>query len=145
MSRGGELAGPIALVFGKTRYPIDYGFEGSTGIEWTWRRGFVESITLPAADWLRHADALLAATPVREVHLTTWPEPGFARGYIVGDPIITQRILTRRFPGVRFHLPPRWDVVVTGTSPTRGVMLTVGPLGATEAQPGPSPQTAPGG
>lgn len=49
------------------------------------RRGFVASITLTAADWLRHADALCwhpdqgrpcppTAQPITEVTLTTWPE-----------------------------------------------------------------------
>jgi uncharacterized protein (TIGR02996 family) len=37
------------------------------------RRGFVESLTLPAEIWLAHAAALLARHPVREVRLTTWP------------------------------------------------------------------------
>lgn len=34
-------------------------------------RGFVESVVCTAADWERHADAILAAHPVREVRLTT--------------------------------------------------------------------------
>jgi uncharacterized protein (TIGR02996 family) len=38
------------------------------------RRGFVESVRLTAADWLAHGDAILAAHPVREVTLTTWPQ-----------------------------------------------------------------------
>ncbi len=37
------------------------------------RRGFVEALTCPAADFLAHADALTAAAPIREVRLTTWP------------------------------------------------------------------------
>lgn len=41
---------------------------------WKWRRGFLEVIRLDAADWLAHADALLAAHPVREVEMTTWPQ-----------------------------------------------------------------------
>lgn len=36
-------------------------------------RGFVESVVCTAADWLRHADAILVAHPVREVTLTTDP------------------------------------------------------------------------
>lgn len=43
-------------------------------VSYTVRRGFVHSVTLPAADWLAHADALLRAHPVREVRLLTWPE-----------------------------------------------------------------------
>ncbi len=38
-----------------------------------WKRGFVHGLQLSAADWLAHADAILAAQPVREVTLTTWP------------------------------------------------------------------------
>jgi uncharacterized protein (TIGR02996 family) len=37
------------------------------------RRGFVEVIELDAAGSLAHADALLAAAPLREVRLTSWP------------------------------------------------------------------------
>jgi uncharacterized protein (TIGR02996 family) len=37
------------------------------------RRGFVEELTAPAADFLRHADALTAACPLRRVRLTTRP------------------------------------------------------------------------
>jgi uncharacterized protein (TIGR02996 family) len=33
-------------------------------------RGFAESVTLPAAEWLRHAGRIMAAHPVRELHLT---------------------------------------------------------------------------
>jgi hypothetical protein len=36
-------------------------------------RGFVEEITCTAADWIEHADALRAATPLRKVTLVTWP------------------------------------------------------------------------
>jgi uncharacterized protein (TIGR02996 family) len=39
-----------------------------------YRRGFIESMTLTAAEWLRHAEAIVAAHPVREVTLTTWPD-----------------------------------------------------------------------
>jgi uncharacterized protein (TIGR02996 family) len=40
----------------------------------TFRRGFVSSVTLTAADWLHHADALTAVCPLESVTLTTWPE-----------------------------------------------------------------------
>jgi uncharacterized protein (TIGR02996 family) len=40
---------------------------------WQFIRGFVESITCPAADWLQHADAITAEHPVREVMLTDRP------------------------------------------------------------------------
>jgi uncharacterized protein (TIGR02996 family) len=38
------------------------------------RRGFVESVMTTAALWLTHADVVMAAQPVREVTLQTWPE-----------------------------------------------------------------------
>ncbi len=42
--------------------------------EYHLRRGFVAAVTCTAADWLEHGDAILAAQPVEEVKLTTWPE-----------------------------------------------------------------------
>ncbi len=48
---------------------LDGGDQG----EFTFRRGFVESIICTAAAWLKHAGALTAAAPIREVRLTTWP------------------------------------------------------------------------
>lgn len=41
---------------------------------WTWRRGFIEAVSLPAADWLARADRVTAGVPIREVRLTTWPD-----------------------------------------------------------------------
>lgn len=43
----------------------------------TFRRGFVEAITLSAEDWLAHGDAVLAAQPVTEVTLTSRPAGGY--------------------------------------------------------------------
>lgn len=40
----------------------------------TWRRGFVESVTCPAAEWLRHGVAVRRRNPVREVRLTACRE-----------------------------------------------------------------------
>lgn len=42
----------------------------------SWRRGFIDAVTCPAETWLAHADAILAAQPVQEVTLTTWPAWG---------------------------------------------------------------------
>lgn len=36
-------------------------------------RGFIESITVSWQDWLTHNAAIIAATPLREVRLATWP------------------------------------------------------------------------
>lgn len=48
--------------------PIPHG-----GWEWEFRRGFVESVTCTAADWLEHEREILAQHPVRRVRLTTLP------------------------------------------------------------------------
>jgi uncharacterized protein (TIGR02996 family) len=54
-----------------------------------WRRGFVASVALPAADAVAHLDAVLAAHPVTAVTLTTRPEVEYtASAYmmrLVGD------------------------------------------------------------
>jgi uncharacterized protein (TIGR02996 family) len=42
-----------------------------------YRRGFVEEVTCPAADFLAHAGVLTAACPLKRVRLTTWPELSF--------------------------------------------------------------------
>jgi uncharacterized protein (TIGR02996 family) len=77
-----------------------------------WRRGFVHAITLSAADWLQHADAILAAQPVQEVTLTTWPMinqiGGIPRfGYDFQSN--ARYLLSLRWPQIKedkWHLPP---------------------------------------
>jgi uncharacterized protein (TIGR02996 family) len=98
------------------------------------RRGFVEVVGLDAAAWLRHADALLAAAPLREVRLTgrlgarCWVDPSYGPlGVLTADdptadmplrevsrtvaypnrsdaPPVEQ-LLAVLWPGVRFVLP----------------------------------------
>lgn len=89
-------------------------------------RGFVEAITLPAADFLCHADELFTSHPITEVSLTTRPAlerissipvmyrlPGRDdwRLYRYYNPAVTIHDLTREllaaaFPRVRtWHLP----------------------------------------
>lgn len=55
------------------------------------RRGFVESVTCTAADWMQHADAILAAQPLRQVTLTTWPEAQWR-----DDPVTGRRVFRLR-------------------------------------------------
>lgn len=97
------------------------------------QRGFVESLRLPAADWLTHAAAILAEHLVREVTLTTWPEIdslyyapsrhyemrliGGRRMSIYGQhhiqhatpdgrpANIIRQLLRDEWPGITFHLP----------------------------------------
>ena len=40
---------------------------------WTFRRGLVEEITCTWPDWRQYHEAILAATPLRKVRLTTMP------------------------------------------------------------------------
>jgi len=92
-------------------------------------RGFVDRVVCPAADWLAHADAILAEHPVRRVRLTTVPvvvpvgdtlellDPGtdaaaFWGGQ--GGPAVPSayacelalKVLRERWPGIEFELPP---------------------------------------
>lgn len=101
---------------------------------WGWERGFVEHVRgIDAADWLAHADAILAAHPVRAVTLTTMPEfervePGKFR--IAGDAagVVLQNTIERnelgmiedRWPGIAFELPP---AVITRESYLPGVYV----------------------
>lgn len=106
-------------------------------------RGFVESVTCPAAAWVAHGDALLAREPVRTVTLTSWPHDlhldwnsheRFARyevGVLYGrprrlvrilsadlwsqqrEPVTAAQILTATWPGVEFVLPSHAYLAVT--------------------------------
>jgi uncharacterized protein (TIGR02996 family) len=71
------------------------------------RRGFVASIDCTAADCLAHLDALLAAHPVEEVRLTTWPHWSTLTRHdhaYLGDTYLED--CRRRWPSVKtWHLP----------------------------------------
>lgn len=89
-------------------------------------RGFLERVTMPAALWLAHGDAILAGHPVTAVELTTRPYRIASgrthnlivalldedRGYdLPGERYpeadgVAKRLLTERYPGVTFTLPP---------------------------------------
>lgn len=87
------------------------------------RRGFVESLTLTAADWLAHAEAMLSCQPVREVRLTTWPtndgRPFGAREHV-------EAAMADQWPGVKFALPP---AVYDDFTPSDGDALPEGARG----------------
>lgn len=56
---------------------------------YNWIRGFVESVSfISAEDWMRVADILLAAHPIREVIFSSWPLADFDKDGIrfVNDP-----------------------------------------------------------
>ena len=59
--------------------PVDIELLDGNGLRAAFRsrRGFVARCWLPAADWLAHSDAILAAHPVTAVALTTIPELKF--------------------------------------------------------------------
>lgn len=75
--------------------------------QWTFgmHRGFLDAVTLAAADWLAHGDAIRARHPVKSVRLTTWPgetvgwnrEPSFLRP--------DGNVEYEGWPGVTFQLP----------------------------------------
>lgn len=90
------------------------------------RRGFVESVTCSAADWLEHGDAIRAAHPVTKVVLTTVPKVnpvvygGFVQGYRfdgrehVHAATTTLGMLETEWPGVDFELPSIHEWVAQG-------------------------------
>ena len=91
------------------------------------RRGFVDEVCCPAADWIRHGHQILAAHPVTTVRLMTWPEvveqcdrttsyywlaslKGTSRTTVASLPetnrVITRRLLREEWPRVRnWELP----------------------------------------
>lgn len=104
------------------------------------RRGFVEEISCSAADWIAHADSITVSSPIREVILTTWPVleestigrliPGegpwhpprrlagrtrwwtweeLSQLNFPGGP--RERLLAAEWPGIRFTLPPIYDLI----------------------------------
>lgn len=76
-------------------------------------RGFVSEVTCSAADWLAHADTILAAHPVTRVTLTTRPEGNFViierqRAWKV-PPSLGGHVLDcwrAEWPRITFDLPP---------------------------------------
>lgn len=132
-----EWAGPAAsLVRGDNPDP------------YTFRRGFVEAVTCSWPDWQLHGDAIRAGHPVREVTLTTRPDvyahPAAGAGggvfpYAVAGRVVevTEQemmsaepnrnsvlglMLSRRWPGVAFALPPAedWPTDRPPRAPTEG-------------------------
>jgi uncharacterized protein (TIGR02996 family) len=74
------------------------------GWDWQIRRGFVESVTCTAADFLTHADAILAAHPVRKVRLTELNYHPDAANFRLSRAEYGIWI-SHRYPGVTFYLP----------------------------------------
>jgi uncharacterized protein (TIGR02996 family) len=102
-----------------------------------YRRGFPSAVTCTWEDWRDHADAILAAHPVREVTLTTrlgfldqlhHPDTvgNFARAGVVGRPLHefpfrkwvaagfpgrALLVLRAEWPGLMFNVPPEASYV----------------------------------
>jgi uncharacterized protein (TIGR02996 family) len=81
---------------------------------WLYRRGFIEWVECPAADWLTHADAILAEHPVSRVRLLTWPtiaavneweRERFGRSNQFGFYESARSMFADRWPGINFALP----------------------------------------
>lgn len=101
------------------------------------RRGFIESVTCDATDWLRHADALTAAAPIRKVTLTTWPERMQQNGLTCDTfPVY----LAETWPGITFTIPaiPRFTQSIDPPALSR-VLRTAGAqlMRATREPPAP--------
>ncbi len=106
---------------------VDAGVEGlrwSNAVRWSFsgdpgwffffspqfRRGFVHAITCTAEEWLRHADAILAAQPVEEVTLASWPLHGEVGGvpyWGVGFNENIRLALQARWPQIKKWILPR--------------------------------------
>ncbi len=71
------------------------------------RRGFLEEVSCTAEEWIEHGDTIYAATPLREVQLTTYPfqqwqvVPGRTRDELE----LELEFISLRWPGVKFILP----------------------------------------
>ncbi len=77
-------------------------------MRYTFARGFVDALTLPAADWLAHCDSLLAAHPITACRLTTRPTMEAMRGRWPGQVIpglLWLEMWQREWPGITFALP----------------------------------------
>lgn len=72
--------------------------------QWYFARGFVSEVTIPWSDWLAHADAILAVTPLERLELATWPDPiDPSLPGDVGERMVL--VLAKRWPGITFTLP----------------------------------------
>lgn len=60
---------PVASIFSMYDWDHEGGRNGDEGVTWLFRRGFIESITLPTAAFMKHAGALFTVQPIQEVRL----------------------------------------------------------------------------
>jgi hypothetical protein len=88
---------------GKTWFGTEFTAAGWVTLEDV-RRGFMESVEMPWSDFRTHAAAIMAATPLRRVRLTTWPTG--AEGY---DAQRVKLYCERAYRGIEFELPRVYD------------------------------------
>jgi uncharacterized protein (TIGR02996 family) len=96
------------------------GFPRECCLDCGWWRGFVESVTCTAADWLQYGDTIRAAHPVTRVRLTDHPSGNWAPVFYANKGGLHVRvagrelrapsghaadILAARWPGVTFEIP----------------------------------------
>lgn len=109
-----ELKDPSDLTW-HLRWPSELSRKGWHYPVQVFRRGFVESVTCSAEDWLRVGNAVRIAQPVTRVELTTRPKMdwwvGNSSAALAGD----AEFECTRWRGVRFKLPPRPGRVLTVT------------------------------
>lgn len=93
----------------------------------TFRRGFVDELTCPSADWLAHADDITASHPIQVVRLTDVPKvrtlgerhclEDYDGKYCSvkellnansGFSNLPRALLKYYWPRITFHLPERW-------------------------------------
>lgn len=75
---GGEWLCGLATMFGLSRYVHDYGYcGGGAGFpKWSWRRGFVDTITLRLEQWRLHGRRLVRQHPIESLTITD-KEPAY--------------------------------------------------------------------
>lgn len=106
--------------------PLDGAMPDTGGVCVAVRRGFVERVTCPAADWLAHGDAILAAHPVTAVTLTDATAFG-PRGEFggIGEWGGSEFFFATE-DGIRDYLAARWPRVREWTLPAAELRRTNG-------------------
>jgi uncharacterized protein (TIGR02996 family) len=104
----GREAVPVPAGYKHTRHHDNdfhvWSNENLDGMQYSFRRGFVEFLICSWSDFRQHADAICRATPLREMTLTTWPA-------INETGVDVLAWLQCEYPGITFHLPNVGSVV----------------------------------
>lgn len=92
---------PGTFTGGGSNMLIKYDANGR-GIDYHFRRGFVEECRLQWEQWVRLADAICKATPLRKVKLTTWPQLEHQQGPMDDGAGL---YLSAVYHGIQFEFP----------------------------------------